>query len=79
MNNKGVGVFFCLIAALLMAARYLSAAVFMSGVASWSAELYQSGLSYVGSPLKIASIAALIAGIAFLAAGVVQELRGKQN
>ena len=75
MNNKGAGVIFCLISALLMSARYLAAAVFMSGIASWDAELFRAGLEYVGSPLKTASILALIAGICFLAAGIVQDVR----
>lgn len=34
MNNKGVGAIFCLISAILISARYISAAVFMSGVNS---------------------------------------------
>ena len=59
MNNKGVGAVFCLIAALLMAAKYLAAAIFMSGVVSWSGELFRSGLEYVGSPLSIAAGIAL--------------------
>ena len=75
MNNKGIGVVFCLISALLMSARYLSAAVFMSGVVSWDAELFRAGLEYVGSPLKTVSILALIAGICFLTVGIVQDVR----
>ena len=55
MNNKGVGAVFCLIAALLMAAKYLAAAIFMSGVVSWSGELFRSGLEHVGPPLSIAA------------------------
>ena len=75
MNNKGVGVIFCLIAAILTAARYIAAALFMSNLSAWSAELFQSGLDYVGTPLKTAAIVSLIAGIAFLAFGVFQDLR----
>ncbi len=72
MNNKGIGAVFCLIAAILMSARYLSAAVFMSGITSWSRELFVQGLEAVGSPLMIASLAALAAGIAFLGIGIFQ-------
>ncbi|MBO4676224.1 MAG: hypothetical protein J5633_01630 [Oscillospiraceae bacterium] len=75
MNNKGVGVVFCLIAAILAAARYVAAAVFMSNVSSWSEELFQCGLEYVGSPLKIMAVVALIVGIVFLVLGVCQDLR----
>lgn len=75
MNNKGIGAVFCLIAAILTAARYLAAAVFMSNVASWSAELFQCGLDYVGSPLKILAVISLIVGIVFLVLGIRQDLR----
>lgn len=75
MNNKGVGAVFFLIAAVLMAARYVAAALFMSNLSSWSAELFQSGLDYVGSPLKTAAVVSLIAGIVFLALGICQDLR----
>ena len=75
MNNKGVGVIFCLIAAILAAARYIAAALFMSNLSSWSADLFQSGLEYVGSSLKIAAFVSLIAGIVFLVLGVCQDLR----
>ena len=73
MNNKGVGAVFCLIAAILAAARYITAAVFMSNVSSWSAELFQCGLDYVGFPLKILAIVSLIVGIVFLILGVCQD------
>ena len=73
MNNKGVGAVFCLIAALLMAAKYLAAAIYMSGVVSWSGELFRSGLEYVGPPLSIAAGIALVLGVAFLVWGIVQD------
>jgi hypothetical protein len=75
MNNKGTGAVFCLIAAILAAARYIAAAVFMSNVTSWNAELFQCGLNYVGSPLKIMAVISLIVGIVFLVLGVCQDLR----
>ena len=78
MNNKGVGAVFCLISAVLACTRYISAAIFMSNVTSWVSTLFQAGLSYVGSPLKAASIIALVVGICFLGYGVVQDFR-KQN
>jgi uncharacterized membrane protein len=78
MNNKGVGAVFCLISAILTSTRYIAAAIFMSNVTSWDSTLFQAGLSYVGSPLKITAIIALIVGICFLGYGVFQESK-KQN
>ena len=79
MNNKGVGAIFCLIAAVLMSARYISAAVYMGNSSSWSSELFQSGLSYIGSPLMIASIVSLIAGIVFLGFGLYQDVKSPKR
>ena len=73
MNNKAVGTIFCLIATILTSVRYLSAAIFMSGTATWSTELFQNSLSYVGSTLQISAIAALIVGICFLVWGVLKD------
>ena len=75
MNNKGIGAIFCLISAILMAARYLAAAIFMSSTQSWSNELFTEGLEYVGSPLLIASIIALIVGIGFLGYVLFKEIK----
>lgn len=77
-DNKGVGTVFCLISAILTSTRYIAAAIFMSNVTSWDSTLFQAGLSYVGSPLKITAIIALIVGICFLGYGVFQESK-KQN
>lgn len=74
-NNKGAGAIFCLISAILTSARYIAAAIFMSNVTSWDSSLFQAGLSYVGSPLKVAAIVALIAGICFLGYGLLQDLK----
>lgn len=79
MNNKGVGAVFCLIAAILTAARYLSAAIFMSGVVSWNSSLFQAGLSYVGSTLQILAILALAAGLVFLAVGILQDRKNAEK
>ena len=73
MNNKGIGAIFCLISAVLESTRYIAAAIFMSNVTSWDSSLFQEGLSYVGSPLKIAAIVALVAGICFLVYGLFQD------
>jgi len=79
MNNKGVGAIFCLIAALLMAAKYLAAAIFMSGVSSWSEELFRSGLAHVGAPLSVSAVIALVLGIAFLVWGILQDANASKK
>ena len=73
MNNKGIGAIFCLISAVLTSTRYMAAAIFMSNVTTWDHSLFQAGLSYVGSPLKVTAIIALIAGICFLGYGVFRD------
>ena len=76
MNNKGVGAVFCLIAAILMAARYVTAALFMSSISTWSSDMFRASLEYIGPALPIAAIAALIVGVVFLAAGIIQDRKG---
>ena len=75
MNNKGIGAVFCLISAILISAKYISAAILMSGVNTWDATLFAAGLGYVGPFLSIASAVALIVGILFLGYGVYEEIR----
>ena len=66
MNRRGTGVIFCGIAALFIVARYISAAIFGSGLNSWSAELFQEMLSYIGHGLTICSVLFLLVGVAYL-------------
>ena len=73
MNNKGVGAIFCLIAAILAGARYLAAAIFMSGTSSWNADLFAESLKYVGPVLQIAAIIALAIGVFFLILGLFKD------
>ena len=75
MNNKGIGVVFCLISAILVSAKYLSAAIFISGGTTWDATLFAAGLDYVGPFLSIASVVALIIGILFLGYGIYEEIK----
>ena len=79
MNNKGIGAVFCLIAAILMSARYISAAVFMSNVNSWDSTLFQPGLRYIGPTLKITSIISLVAGVVFLGFGIYQDVKSQKE
>lgn len=66
MGKRGVGVVFCFIAAILMATRYIAAAIFMSGIQSWSSTLFSAVLDYMGAPLMWASIVCVIIGIGYL-------------
>lgn len=66
MNKRGTGVAFIAIAALLFISRYIAAAIFGSGVASWNEDLFAAMLGYVGTPLLILSIISLIFGIGYL-------------
>ena len=79
MNNKVVGAIFCLISAVLASARYIAAAAFVSNVTSWDSSLFQAGLSYVGAPLKVTAIVALIVGVCFLGYGMVQDFQKKDK
>ncbi len=65
--------FFCLIAAVLYASRFLAAAIFMTGLSSWSHELFEAGLNYIGSSLLTLSVISLVVGVVYL---VWAELKG---
>ena len=73
MNNKGVGVIFCLISEILVSAKYISAAMFMSNLATQDASLFKNGLEYVGPFLSIEAILAMIIGILFLGYGLYTD------
>ena len=66
MTKRSVGSVFCVISAILFSARYMAAAIFMSGVSSWSRGLFVTGLEYVGTPLLWGSIISLIVGLRYL-------------
>ena len=61
--------------AILISARYISAAIFMSGVVSWDATLFAAGLEYVGPFLPVAAGVAFIIGILFLGYGLYQDIK----
>ena len=72
MGRRAAGVGLCFIAAFLYSSRYITAAIFGSGVSSWSAELFDTMLQYVGNSITTLSIIALAAGIVYL---VLAEIR----
>ena len=77
MNKRGTGVIFCLIAGLLYATKYLTAAIFMSGVSTWDESLFQRGLLCVGDRLSNFSVISLLIGIAYLVWAEIDELRSR--
>ena len=66
MSRRGAGMGFIGISSFLFAAKFITAAIFGSGVASWNSDLFASMLNYVDQGLSIASIIALIVGILYL-------------
>ena len=79
MNRRGAGVVFCVIAAICFLGRYLCAAIYLMGGSTWSAELYESGLRYVGDSLLYVSGIALIVGIVYLILAEAEYERNKQQ
>lgn len=79
MNKRGAGVIFIAIAAFLFASKYISAALFGSGVLSWDKSRFHAMLSYVGEPLSIFSIIALIIGVAYIGWGEYEEFTIKKQ
>lgn len=77
MNKRGTGTIFCLIAAILFSTRYITAAIYMSGASSWDANLFSSGLEYVGSPLFYLSIISLMIGVGYLIWGELEDKKKK--
>lgn len=66
MSRRTTGTLLLVIAALLYSVRYLSAAIFGSGVTSWDSDLFQGMLNYIGTAPRNWSIAALILGLFYL-------------
>ncbi|KJS03722.1 MAG: DNA helicase [Peptococcaceae bacterium BRH_c4a] len=76
MSRRTVGVTLISIAAFLYGVRYLSAAIFGSGVSSWNRDLFESMLEYVGHGLSIWAVVALVVGVAYLVWAEVSHRRG---
>ena len=62
MSHRTSGLTFIAIGAFLYAVRYLAAAIFMSNVSSWNAQLFDHSLGYVGQELLIIAFASAILG-----------------
>jgi len=66
VNRRGVGFGFVGLAAITYCTRYISAAIFGSGVSSWNSDLFNAMLSYIGSPLLTLSKVLAAVGIVYL-------------
>lgn len=79
MSKRGSGVAFIAIAAILFSAKYISAAIFGSGVSSWDEGLFNVMLSNVGTPLNTYSLISLGIGIVYIAWGEYEEFVTKKQ
>lgn len=79
MNKRRTGVTFIAIAAFLFSAKYISAAIFGSNVPSWDEDLFNAMLEYVGNPLNICSVLALLIGLAYIIWAEYEEFMMKKQ
>lgn len=79
MRRRGTGIAFIAISAFLISTKYISAAIFGSGVASWNEQLFNAMLNYVGNTLSNFSLWTLIIGIVYIAWGEFDELKIKNK
>lgn len=75
MTRRGTGIAFIAISAFLISTKYISAAIFGSGVSSWSQDLFDRMLTYVGYTLNIFSVLSLLVGILYIVWGEYEELK----
>lgn len=79
MSRRGTGVAFIAISAFLISTKYISAAIFGSGVLSWDEQLFNGMLEYVGNLLSNFSLWTLIIGIGYIIWGEYDEFDTKKN
>ena len=79
MAKRGAGIAFIAISAFLLSIKYISAAIFGSGVASWDENLFSAMLSYVGNTLSNFSILSLLIGILYIVWGEYEELKREKQ
>jgi len=79
MTKRGTGVSFVAISAFLISIKYISAAIFGSGVSSWDEELFYAMLLYVGNTLSNLSLLSLFTGVIYILWGEYEELQLKRK
>jgi hypothetical protein len=78
MSRRTSGVIFIAIGSFLYTTRFFSAAIWGSGYASWSTELFSGLLGYVDQGLTTWSIIAVMIGVIYLFWGEIFA-RNKDN
>ena len=79
MSRRGSGIALLAIATALYVARYMAAAIYGTGLSSWSAQQLQAMLQYVGeAPLRL-SVAAGGLGIVYLVWGEVEAIFARRR
>lgn len=73
MNRRGTGAVLILTAGILFSSRYIAAALFMSNITSWSYDLFQAGLGYIGSLPAVVSMILCIVGVFYLVFGEMDK------
>lgn len=79
MNYLNQGIRLIMLSGIVQCGKYISAAVYMSGSASQSRELFKSGLDYVGPWLDYVSAAALLAGLLLAMAESVISIKNRKD
>jgi len=74
MSRRTTGTVLLAVSALLYASRYLAAAIFGSGISSWSTELFNTMLHNVGPGLLLWSRMAFLAGLVYLVLAEVESI-----
>lgn len=75
MSRRGAGIALIAIASFLYGVRYISAALFGSGINTWNSENFNAMLQYVGSNLNYAAVIALVVGIGYIIWGELSDRR----
>lgn len=79
MSRRLTSVVFIMIAAVLIAVKYLSAAIFGSRVTNWDEQLFDNMLIYVGNTLSNFSLLSLLMGIVYIIWGEYSEWNPKKR
>ncbi|WP_156291871.1 hypothetical protein [Oceanobacillus salinisoli] len=79
MRKRGAGIAFIGISAFLITGKYVSAAIFGSGVVSWNSQLFNNMLSYVGGTLSNFSIFTFIIGVTYIIWAEYEEYQSRKS
>lgn len=66
MSKRGAGVAFIAISAFLLSSKYITAAIYSSGLNAWSGDVFVGMLNDVGFTFNLFATLSLITGITYL-------------